>query len=221
MGEFQKIDIITLMHKFQFTLVLATLVLVVSALLFGWVYFDSLNNKYLSLLSAQPGSADETKVKLTEAEQRIKNLESQVKALQDYQPLLTQQPDSSTTQQNIESPDLKDIYIDSKCFEDPEQLDQCLILSQAELKDKILLLIKPTAPIINGLNELVAEFYDGETKFLDYKFSTLNLLKTDEPILKTVFINKNDITLQFNQGEENKNTIVNYDGIGWISYVTQ
>lgn len=212
-------------HRFQFSLTILILVLMAASMMFGGVYLVSLENKYTSLLHSPALESARLNGELDDSKQKIAILESQVKALQDNLIDMSKTTDSQTkplsseVEATLNSPIQVDVYLDPKCFADPDQLDQCIVLGEAKLGDTGHIVVKPAAPISAGTNKINLEFSDKDQLVANYTFETDNLLKTDKPIATVVYIGRNDITLQIKTAPDNKNRIFNYDGQGWIEYV--
>lgn len=214
-------------HRIQFSLVLMVFFMSAAALLFGWVYFDSVNKKYSELLRLpKDQNIGDLLSHIEQDQKKITILESQVKALQDNVMDLAKVQSSSplTKVETVNSEVLSstnkiDVYLDQKCLADKENLDECVILADSEMVEGVHAIIKPAKPLVaDGVNTLYAEFYNSKGKITDFLFETDNLFDLLHPIVTIVYINRNDITLQYKTSPNNQVSVVNYDGSGWIEY---
>lgn len=198
-----------------------------AALLFGWVYFDSVNKKYSELLRLpKDQNIADLLNHIDEDQKKIQILEAQVKALQDNVMDLAKVQSTTPIKQvqQIESPILTstskiDLYLDQKCISDPEKLDECVILAESEVVEGVHVIVKPAKPLVaDATNTLYVEFYNSQGKITDFLFETDNLFDQLHPIVTLVYINRNDITLQYKSAPNNQVHVVSYDGSGWIEY---
>lgn len=198
-----------------------------AALLFGWVYFDSVNKKYSELLRLpKDQNIADLLNHIDDDQKKILILESQVKALQDnvmdlakvqsITPLVQVQQTNSPI---LTSTNKIDLYLDQKCLADKERLDECVILADSEVVEGIHVIVKPAKPLVaDGSNTLAVEFYDSKDMLTEFTFDTDNLFDELHPIVTLVYINRNDITMQYKAAPDNQIHVVSYDGSGWIEY---
>lgn len=198
-----------------------------AALLFGWVYFDSVNKKYSELLRLpKDQNVADLLNHIDDDQKKIVILESQVKALQDnVMDLAKVQSTTPLAQaQQANSPILTstgkvDLYLDQKCLSDKTHLDECVILADSEVADGVHVIIKPAKPLVaDATNTLAVEFYNSQGKIADFLFDTDNLFDELHQIATVVYINRNDITLQYKSAPDDQIHVVSFDGSGWIEY---
>jgi hypothetical protein len=212
---------------FQFSLVIIVLILTSSILLFGGVYLVTLNTKFQSILSSPFLKASEQFTLLQEENDQLHKELTDVRALlkrvehEVFTPTLdpSQRIKLSTPEPEIILPteNKVSITVDSKCFLDPTDLNQCAVLATAQLSETIAVVVKPVGSIKEDLNELVFEFFDGATKITEFKTTTKRLFES-EPIAEIAFIARNDITLSTKIGVSSIQSVYTYDGQGWIDY---
>ena len=203
--------------RIQLTLTLITFFLVVGTLLYGWVYLDSINGRYLSIIKAPKDTEQvvaklEAKVAILEGE--LDMLNSQLALLQPNTPILVEQEEIV-----LPTPDKIDLFVDQKCFSNPNDLNECVVLNKTTLDTGVDVLIKPVLEISReGLNQIVFEFYENQNLITKLKITTRQLFVPDEPIATLVYINKNDLTLKARHGTDQIDAVFTYDGIDWIDY---
>ncbi len=206
--------------KFQFSLVIIILILVISILLFGWVYLMSLDNKFQSMIASPTlknnSSTSQLEVKNQMLDEKVGELEKKLAKLENI--LTTKNNIAPKETLVVSTPKTKDIYIDSKCFENQEDLNQCQILSSLELDDNISIITKPISTITPDVNEISFEIYVNTKKITELNTTTVNLLDTSNPIATITYLNSRDITINTNVGISNVYKTYHYDGLGWIDY---
>jgi len=198
-----------------------------AALLFGWVYFDSVNKQYSELLRLpKDQNIGDLLSHIDSDRKKISVLESQVKALQDnVMDLAKVQSTPSLTQvQQTNSPILTstskvDLFLDQKCLSDKTHLDECIILADSEVADGVHVIAKPAKPLVaDSTNTLAIEFYNSNGKIADFTFDTDNIFDELHQIATVVYISRNDITLQYKASPDDAVHVVSFDGSGWIEY---
>lgn len=194
------------------------LILAFSIFLFGWVYLTSLDNKFQSMIASPvfKTSQDKDKMEVENKmlDEKIGLLEKKIATLENFITNPQIKPEVIT----ISHPKTKDIFIDPKCLENQDDLNQCQILSSIQLDDNISIAVKPISQITKESNDITFEIYINNKKLTELSTQTINLFNTTSPIATVTYLNAQDITLNTNVGIGNVYTTFHYDGLGWIDY---
>jgi len=217
--------------RFQFSLVIVVLVLCTATLLYGWIYLSALNAKFSSAvlspedvkkmqISQLSEENDFLQNKVQDLEVGLQSLTNELNMLKNTTP--TTAPGQTSADGLTTPPSEKTISIqlDPKCFENEEDLNECVVLYTAELAPNITLTVRPTNPITKEMTDLVFEFSEGKKIYTDLTLSMHTITDTTKELARVTFLTQYDIAVNAQVGISETQTTYAYDGEGWISYGT-
>ena len=212
-------------HKIQLILIIVTLILTSTTLVFGWVYGATLHSKFQTLVKSPLYVSQEEVSNLREQNKvltsKIAGLEKVVASLVPSYVIENPTPENSIVTTEIEVPSYvvsKDILIDQKCFEDKNDLNQCVVFGRTDITPTLSVIVKPQDKITGSETEnIIFEFVNGDAKVAEFKASTSKLFDA-APVATIDYINNRDFTLSLTIGTNTLPSSYNFDGTGWIDY---
>ncbi|MCC6639283.1 hypothetical protein IT409_01845 [Candidatus Falkowbacteria bacterium] len=206
----------------QLVLIIFTLIIACAIFLYGWVYGSTLHAK-LGAISRMPMITTTQEIELLRSEnkllaQKLTALEQVVYTLTSPQPDITTQVDKVI---EIPVPDyvsLHDVIVDQKCFEDKDDLNQCVVLASVALSPTLTVNLKPQGEITqDGPWNIVYEFENAGAKITEFKTTTTKLFDAQK-IATINYINNRDFSITTTIGASDKESTYAFDGSGWIDY---